>query len=89
MSSTRSGFPGTWWARNTRAPSQADYGRRGQRAFEAVADRRVEGFADEVLVGQRDQYRPAGRDQFVEPVGDRQRPLGVLAEVVSMPEDWG
>ena len=35
--------------------------RRGQRALEPVVERHVEGLADEVLVGQRHQHRPAGR----------------------------
>ena len=58
------------------------HGRRGQRAGHALGGREVERLADEVLVRQRDEHRPPGRDQLVEPAGQLQRVVGVLAEVV-------
>ncbi len=54
----------------------------GERADEPLPHRPVEGLADEVLVGQRHQHRPAGRDHLVEAAGDLQRVPGVLVEVV-------
>ena len=77
------GSPRTSWARNTRAPEPGRHRGRRQRADQPLADRQVERLADEVLVGQRDQHRPAGGDQLVEPPGGLQRVPGVLAEVVA------
>ena len=42
----------------------------------------VEHLAEELLVRHRHQHRPAGRDQLVQPPGELQRVVGVLAEVV-------
>jgi hypothetical protein len=50
---------------------------------------KVERLADEVLVGQRHQDRPAGRDQLVEPAGGLQRVPRVLAEVMPGVDQYG
>ena len=54
----------------------------GDRALGALADRQGEGLADEVLVRDRDQDRPAGAGQLAQAPGDLERLPGVLAEVV-------
>ena len=55
---------------------------RGQRPHQPLVEGAVEGLADEVLVGQRDQHRPAGGDHLVEPSRELERVPGVLVEVV-------
>ena len=57
--------------------------RRRQRARQPFLHRLVERLADEVLVRQGDQHRPAGRRHLAEPAGRLQRVPGVLPEVVA------
>ena len=66
----------------TRAPSHADDRGRRQRPEHPLPCRSVERLADEVLVGQRHQHRPARRDHLAEPPRRLQPVPGVLAEVV-------
>ncbi len=65
---------------------RALYGRdrqRGEGARVALVDgEAAEGLADEVLVGDGHQDRPAGRDHLVEAAAELQGVVGVLAEVV-------
>src|SRR5215467_12971808 len=59
------GLPNLMCAEHAGAMPSRHRGRR-ERAVQPLVEWYVEGLADEVLVGQRDQNRPAGRDEFIE-----------------------
>ena len=44
-------------------------GHRGEAAEQPLVDRSVEGLADEVLIGRRDEHGPSGKDHVTDAAG--------------------